>query len=190
MSRKRTNLQRMDKLKALTYIIWARLLSAKVLDQLISFLPSTVWKHTQSHQFFTENRRVRTIEIDPDRNWRERNNNCFSELHTLLFLETCFKVIQFCSVLLFFVTVTARWWGNKRLDYALYHPEALSSFPSTALPYLLHASFWESSDVASFILRQVLNASAHSSSISCLLVPEKREDFYLYSDRGSFLCVL
>ena len=52
-------------------------------------------------------------------------------------------------------SVTARWWGNKRLDYALYHPEALNSFPSTALPYLLHASFWESSDVAAFILRQV-----------------------------------
>ncbi|XP_064618758.1 protein retinal degeneration B-like isoform X2 [Lineus longissimus] len=52
--------------------------------------------------------------------------------------------------------VTKRWWGAKRLDYALYCPEALNSFPTNALPCLLHASYWESSDVVSFILRQVI----------------------------------
>ena len=69
-------------------------------------------------------------------------------------LMNALGVCPFVKSRILFV-VTARWWGNKRLDYALYHPEALSSFPSTALPYLLHASFWESADVASFILRQV-----------------------------------
>ncbi|XP_017784868.1 PREDICTED: protein retinal degeneration B isoform X3 [Nicrophorus vespilloides] len=48
-----------------------------------------------------------------------------------------------------------KWWGGKRLDYALYCPEGLSNFPTHALPHLLHASYWESSDVIAFILRQV-----------------------------------
>ncbi|KAJ8312604.1 hypothetical protein KUTeg_009977 [Tegillarca granosa] len=53
--------------------------------------------------------------------------------------------------------VTSRWWGNKRLDYALYCPEVLNTFPSTSfLPHLFHASFWESCDVVAFILRQVV----------------------------------
>ncbi|XP_019622336.1 PREDICTED: membrane-associated phosphatidylinositol transfer protein 1-like [Branchiostoma belcheri] len=50
--------------------------------------------------------------------------------------------------------VTTRWWGAKRLDYALYCPEALTAFPSMTLPYLFHASYWESTDVIAFILRQ------------------------------------
>lgn len=48
-----------------------------------------------------------------------------------------------------------RWWGKKRLDYALYSPEGLSNFPANALPHLFHASYWESSDVIAFILRQI-----------------------------------
>ncbi|CAH1397917.1 unnamed protein product [Nezara viridula] len=48
-----------------------------------------------------------------------------------------------------------KWWGTKRLDYALYCPEGLANFPTNALPHLFHASFWESSDVIAFILRQV-----------------------------------
>lgn len=48
-----------------------------------------------------------------------------------------------------------RWWGSKRLDYALYCPEGLSNFPAHALPHLFHASYWESSDVIAFILRQL-----------------------------------
>ncbi|KAK3083813.1 hypothetical protein FSP39_003585 [Pinctada imbricata] len=52
--------------------------------------------------------------------------------------------------------VTSRWWGNKRVDYMLYCPEVLHSFPVSALPHLFHASFWESNDAMAFILRQVL----------------------------------
>ncbi|XP_024891488.1 protein retinal degeneration B isoform X2 [Temnothorax curvispinosus] len=48
-----------------------------------------------------------------------------------------------------------RWWGTKRLDYALYCPEGLANFPTNALPHLFHASYWESSDVIAFILRQL-----------------------------------
>ncbi|XP_068241637.1 protein retinal degeneration B isoform X2 [Palaemon carinicauda] len=49
-----------------------------------------------------------------------------------------------------------RWWGNKRLDYALYCPEGLANFPTNSLPHLFHASYWESSDVIAFILRQLV----------------------------------
>nr|XP_018915919.1 PREDICTED: protein retinal degeneration B isoform X2 [Bemisia tabaci] len=48
-----------------------------------------------------------------------------------------------------------KWWGVKRLDFALYCPEGLSNFPTNALPHLFHASYWESSDVIAFILRQL-----------------------------------
>ncbi|XP_011632532.1 protein retinal degeneration B isoform X7 [Pogonomyrmex barbatus] len=48
-----------------------------------------------------------------------------------------------------------KWWGTKRLDYALYCPEGLANFPTNALPHLFHASYWESSDVIAFILRQL-----------------------------------
>uniref|UniRef100_A0A7N8Y7J9 Phosphatidylinositol transfer protein membrane associated 2 n=1 Tax=Mastacembelus armatus TaxID=205130 RepID=A0A7N8Y7J9_9TELE len=53
------------------------------------------------------------------------------------------------------ITVAARWWGTKRLDFALYCPDALTAFPTVALPHLFHASYWESTDVVSFLLRQV-----------------------------------
>uniref|UniRef100_G1PGM3 Membrane-associated phosphatidylinositol transfer protein 3 n=1 Tax=Myotis lucifugus TaxID=59463 RepID=G1PGM3_MYOLU len=52
--------------------------------------------------------------------------------------------------------ITAKWWGAKRIDYALYCPEVLTAFPTVALPHLFHASYWESTDVVAFILRQVL----------------------------------
>lgn len=48
-----------------------------------------------------------------------------------------------------------RWWGSRRLDYALYCPDGLSNFSAHALPHLFHASYWESSDVIAFILRQI-----------------------------------
>ncbi|XP_014485230.1 PREDICTED: protein retinal degeneration B isoform X2 [Dinoponera quadriceps] len=51
--------------------------------------------------------------------------------------------------------LTQKWWGTKRLDYALYCPEGLANFPTNALPHLFHASYWESSDVIAFILRQL-----------------------------------
>ncbi|XP_077336583.1 membrane-associated phosphatidylinositol transfer protein 3 isoform X2 [Lithobates pipiens] len=52
--------------------------------------------------------------------------------------------------------VTANWWGTKRIDYALYCPDVLTAFPTVALPHLFHASYWESTDVAAFILRQLM----------------------------------
>uniref|UniRef100_A0A6Q2ZE81 DDHD domain-containing protein n=1 Tax=Esox lucius TaxID=8010 RepID=A0A6Q2ZE81_ESOLU len=51
--------------------------------------------------------------------------------------------------------VAARWWGTKRIDFALYCPDALTAFPTVALPHLFHASYWESTDVVSFLLRQL-----------------------------------
>uniref|UniRef100_A0A8C6PYN1 Phosphatidylinositol transfer protein membrane associated 2 n=1 Tax=Nothobranchius furzeri TaxID=105023 RepID=A0A8C6PYN1_NOTFU len=53
-------------------------------------------------------------------------------------------------------SIAARWWGTKRLDFALYCPDALTAFPTVALPHLFHASYWESTDVVSFLLRQVM----------------------------------
>ncbi|KAM7392431.1 hypothetical protein PAMA_007515 [Pampus argenteus] len=53
-------------------------------------------------------------------------------------------------------TIASRWWGSKRTDYALYCPDALTAFPTVALPHLFHASYWESTDVVSFLLRQVM----------------------------------
>uniref|UniRef100_A0A8C4LXQ8 Phosphatidylinositol transfer protein membrane associated 2 n=1 Tax=Equus asinus TaxID=9793 RepID=A0A8C4LXQ8_EQUAS len=52
--------------------------------------------------------------------------------------------------------IAAKWWGQKRIDYALYCPDALTAFPTVALPHLFHASYWESTDVVSFLLRQVM----------------------------------
>ncbi|XP_034941683.1 protein retinal degeneration B isoform X2 [Chelonus insularis] len=52
-------------------------------------------------------------------------------------------------------SLTQKWWGSKRIDYALYCPEGLANFPTNALPHLFHASYWESSDVIAFILRQI-----------------------------------
>ncbi|KAJ8263704.1 hypothetical protein COCON_G00161610 [Conger conger] len=54
------------------------------------------------------------------------------------------------------VNIAARWWGTKRMDFALYCPDALTAFPTVALPHLFHASYWESTDVVSFLLRQVM----------------------------------
>ncbi|XP_074154936.1 membrane-associated phosphatidylinositol transfer protein 2 isoform X7 [Sminthopsis crassicaudata] len=52
--------------------------------------------------------------------------------------------------------IAAKWWGTKRIDYALYCPDALTAFPTVALPHLFHASYWESTDVVSFLLRQIM----------------------------------
>lgn len=54
------------------------------------------------------------------------------------------------------VIVSSIWWGSKRLDYALYCPDVLTAFPTVALPHLFHASYWESTDVVAFLLRQVM----------------------------------
>ncbi|XP_067120627.1 protein retinal degeneration B-like isoform X3 [Centruroides vittatus] len=56
-------------------------------------------------------------------------------------------------------SISQRWWGTKRLDYALYCPDGLTNFPLNALPYLFHASYWESTDVIAFILRQIIRVN-------------------------------
>jgi len=60
--------------------------------------------------------------------------------------------------------VKKKWWGTKRLDYAVYCPEGIANFPSNSLPHLFHASFWESADVISFILRQITISDNQSFS--------------------------
>ncbi|XP_031549781.1 membrane-associated phosphatidylinositol transfer protein 2-like [Actinia tenebrosa] len=63
------------------------------------------------------------------------------------------------------------WWGNKRLDYALYCPEGLQQFPTAVLSPLFHVSYWESSDVAAFVVRQILRGEWDISTVSS---PSKR----------------
>ncbi|KAL7986678.1 hypothetical protein Chor_012961 [Crotalus horridus] len=63
-------------------------------------------------------------------------------------------------------TLAAKWWGTKRIDYALYCPDALTAFPTVALPHLFHASYWESTDVVSFLLRQTWHRSEDNLSFT------------------------
>lgn len=74
-----------------------------------------------------------------------------------------------CYFVSFFV-VTAKWWGTKRIDYALYCPDVLTAFPTVALPHLFHASYWESTDVVAFILRQVIIFFFLSSTDNLVIV--------------------
>ncbi|VDO60403.1 unnamed protein product [Onchocerca flexuosa] len=45
-------------------------------------------------------------------------------------------------------------WGNHRIDHILHCPHAMITLPSSVLPNVLHASYWESDDVAAFILKK------------------------------------
>ncbi|KRX73493.1 Membrane-associated phosphatidylinositol transfer protein 1, partial [Trichinella sp. T6] len=53
-------------------------------------------------------------------------------------------------------TLLSKWWGCKRLDYALFSPVDLIKLPLASLSDIFHASFWESKDVCAFILRQFI----------------------------------
>uniref|UniRef100_H2Y8N5 DDHD domain-containing protein n=1 Tax=Ciona savignyi TaxID=51511 RepID=H2Y8N5_CIOSA len=53
------------------------------------------------------------------------------------------------------IVVTNHWWGEKRIDFSLFSPDVIGGFPSASLPHLFHSSFWESADVAAFLLRQI-----------------------------------
>ncbi|CAH8556461.1 Membrane-associated phosphatidylinositol transfer protein 2, variant 3 [Schistosoma haematobium] len=53
--------------------------------------------------------------------------------------------------------VQQSWWGPKRVDYNVHCPEAMQNILARARPSILHASYWESKDVASFIIRQILD---------------------------------
>ncbi|XP_048839534.1 membrane-associated phosphatidylinositol transfer protein 3-like [Brienomyrus brachyistius] len=76
--------------------------------------------------------------------------------------------------------ISAVWWGSKRLDYALHCPDMLSAFPAAALPQLFHSSYWESTDLAFFLLQQVmwcdcLNSQEADGSDSTLFSSGPRE---------------
>ncbi|CAB1439339.1 unnamed protein product, partial [Pleuronectes platessa] len=95
------------------------------------------------------------LDAEPDSNESlsptDQYDNCLSPgldcaISELVLLDSQAEVEQ----------VAARWWGTKRLDFALYCPDALTAFPTVALPHLFHASYWESTDVVSFLLRQVM----------------------------------
>ncbi|XP_026853585.2 membrane-associated phosphatidylinositol transfer protein 3 isoform X2 [Electrophorus electricus] len=64
----------------------------------------------------------------------------------------CWESRLSCAI----ANVSSSWWGSKRLDYTLYCPDVLTAFPTVALPHLFHASYWESTDVVAFLLRQVM----------------------------------
>ncbi|NXC84818.1 PITM1 protein, partial [Cercotrichas coryphoeus] len=79
------------------------------------------------------------------------------------------------------VKILERWWGPKRIDYSLYCPDALTAFPTITLPHLFHASYWESSDVVAFILRQQVMekegpqpAESEESSIYSPAIPREK----------------
>jgi hypothetical protein len=55
-----------------------------------------------------------------------------------------------------FQVLKPKWWGSRRIDYALYCPEGIANFPTNSLPHLFHSSYWESADVISFMLRQLV----------------------------------
>ncbi|XP_062872525.1 membrane-associated phosphatidylinositol transfer protein 3 [Trichomycterus rosablanca] len=71
----------------------------------------------------------------------------------------CWESKLSCTV----ANITSSWWGSKRLDYALYCPDVLTAFPTVALPHLFHASYWESTDVVAFLLRQVMHCDCVKS---------------------------
>uniref|UniRef100_A0A672U4N4 Phosphatidylinositol transfer protein membrane associated 2 n=1 Tax=Strigops habroptila TaxID=2489341 RepID=A0A672U4N4_STRHB len=80
--------------------------------------------------------------------------------------QLCTHVNPLCLNKAFLLLVAAKWWGTKRIDYALYCPDALTAFPTVALPHLFHASYWESTDVVSFLLRQVqLEAGSRTAAV-------------------------
>uniref|UniRef100_T1JJI2 DDHD domain-containing protein n=1 Tax=Strigamia maritima TaxID=126957 RepID=T1JJI2_STRMM len=73
------------------------------------------------------------------------------------------------------IQMTHKWWGVKRMDYALYCPEGLANFPTNALPHLFHASYWESSDVIAFVIRQLARGDSSVGSGS------EEKEFPLFS---------
>lgn len=57
-----------------------------------------------------------------------------------------------CAPLL---AVRHNWWGQHRVDYSVHCPDGLQAIMARARARIFHASYWESSDVAAFVLRQV-----------------------------------
>lgn len=72
-------------------------------------------------------------------------------------------------------TIGYYWWGQKRLDYALYCPEGLQQFPTAVLSPLFHVSYWDSSDVTAFVVRQVLWTKTVIYASSVMVKMTKKE---------------
>ncbi|CAD5221268.1 unnamed protein product [Bursaphelenchus xylophilus] len=53
---------------------------------------------------------------------------------------------------------TSMLWGSRRVDHELYCPPDMIAVAASALPNILHASYWESKDVGAFILRQFVRS--------------------------------
>ncbi|KAA3681477.1 uncharacterized protein DEA37_0013445 [Paragonimus westermani] len=53
--------------------------------------------------------------------------------------------------------VRRNWWGQTRIDYSVHCPEGIQSLLARARAPIFHASYWESTDVAAFLLRQISN---------------------------------
>ncbi|CAD5215318.1 unnamed protein product [Bursaphelenchus okinawaensis] len=53
---------------------------------------------------------------------------------------------------------TSMLWGPRRVDHELYCPPDMVAVAASALPNILHASYWESKDVGAFILRQFVRS--------------------------------
>ncbi|EDV21573.1 uncharacterized protein TRIADDRAFT_30191 [Trichoplax adhaerens] len=70
-----------------------------------------------------------------------------------------------------------RWWGNKRLDYALDCPKSLFGFPEAAIPHMLHSSYWESYDAVAMIIRQIL----HGNGIESLRRSDHRAESFSFT---------
>lgn len=70
-------------------------------------------------------------------------------------------------------------WGPCRVDHELYCPPEMNSLPTMALPSILHASYWESKDLSSFILRQFLRFDelSASSMFNCFNAPTEQPPF-------------
>ena len=48
-------------------------------------------------------------------------------------------IIKMMLMLQAISVLRSKWWGDKRIDYALYSPEGLANFPTNSLPHLFHA---------------------------------------------------
>ncbi|XP_066936754.1 protein retinal degeneration B-like [Clytia hemisphaerica] len=64
------------------------------------------------------------------------------------------------------------WWGTKRIDYMTHSPEGLQQFPVSTLIQLCYNSYWESKDIVTFIVWQILQEiySHIQSPSNCLEV--------------------
>ncbi|KAF7262524.1 hypothetical protein EG68_00276 [Paragonimus skrjabini miyazakii] len=78
--------------------------------------------------------------------WEQATLVAFKALKEGMFLEL--------SALFLF---RRNWWGQTRIDFSVHCPEGVQSLLARARAPIFHASYWESTDVAAFFLRQISN---------------------------------